>query len=123
MSRMKLIFFVGANPATDAGRLSAAYRFASAAAGADLDAEIRLAGDAVLAADPAFVATVKGSDDLRNRIDGATEQGLHVSVCPKSTERRGISDDQVLAIGARPRPLADILVEVAEGRSVLVHVG
>lgn len=49
---MKLIFFVGANPADDAGRLSAAYRFASAAAAGTLDAEVRVAGDAVLAADP-----------------------------------------------------------------------
>jgi sulfur relay (sulfurtransferase) complex TusBCD TusD component (DsrE family) len=120
---MKLIFFVGANPASDAGRLSAAYRFASAAAGAELEAEVRLAGDAVLAADPAFIATVAGADDLRGRIDGASVQGLEVSVCPRSTESRGINDEQVAAIGARPRPLSDILVEVAEGRSVLVHVG
>ena len=123
MKRMKLIFFVGVNPASDASRLSAAYRFASAAAGADLRAEVRLAGDAVLAADPAFVATVHGADDLRDRIDQATSQGLDVSVCPRSTETRGINDEQVAAIGARPRPLSDILVEVAEGRSVLVHVG
>ena len=123
MNRMKLIFFVGANPAADAGRLSAAYRFASAAAGATLDAEVRLAGDAVLAADPAFVATVQGADDLRDRIDDAARQGVDVTVCPRSTERRGINDEQVAAIGARPRPLADILLEVAEGRSVLVHVG
>jgi hypothetical protein len=46
-----------------------------------------------------------------------------VSVCPYSTEQRGINDEQLAAIGARPRLLADILVEVAEGRSVLVHVG
>jgi sulfur relay (sulfurtransferase) complex TusBCD TusD component (DsrE family) len=123
MDRRKLIFFVGANPATDAGRLSAAYRFASAAAGADLDAEVRLAGDAVLAADPAYVATIAGGDDLRASIDGAPAQGVDVSVCPRSTERRGINDEQVAAIGARPRNLADILVEVAEGRSELVYLG
>ena len=123
MDRRKLIFFVGANPATDSGRLSAAYRFASAAAGAALDAEVRLAGDAVLAADPAFIATVAGADALRKRIDGAPDDGFDVSVCPTSTEARGINDEQVAAIGARPRPLSDILVEVAEGRSVLVHVG
>jgi sulfur relay (sulfurtransferase) complex TusBCD TusD component (DsrE family) len=120
---MKLIFFVGANPASDAGRLSAAYRFAAAAVGAALDAEVRLAGDAVLAADPAFVATVAGADDLRRRIDEAPGQGLVVSVCPRSTAHCGINAEQVAAIGARPRPLAEILVEVAEGRSVLVHVG
>jgi len=123
VDRRKLIFFVGANPATDPGRLSAAYRFASAAAGAALDAEVRLAGDAVLAADPAFIATVDGADALRQRIDGARRDRVEVSVCPTSTETRGINDEQVAAIGARPRPLSDILVEVAEGRSVLVHVG
>ena len=123
MDRRKLIFFVGANPATDAGRLSAAYRFALAAAGAALDAEVRLAGDAVLAADPAFIATVDGGDTLRKRIDGVPDDGFDVSVCPNSAEARGINDEQIAAIGARPRPLADILVEVAEGRSVLVHVG
>jgi sulfur relay (sulfurtransferase) complex TusBCD TusD component (DsrE family) len=123
MDRKRLIFFVGANPATDAGRLSAAYSFASAAAGATLDAEVRLAGDAVLAADPAFLATVDGADALRQGIDRAATAGVQVSVCPRSTERNGINDEQVAALGARPRDLADILVEVAEGRSVLVHVG
>lgn len=123
MQRMKLIFFVGANPASDAGRVAAAYRLATAAADAQLDAEVRLAGDAVLAADPAFVATVPGADDLRDRIDLACGRGLAVSVCPRSTERRGINPEQVAGIGARARPLSDILAEVAEGRSVLVHVG
>ena len=123
MKRMKLIFFVGANPATAADKVSAAYRFAGAAADAELEAEVRLAGDAVLAADPAFVATVPGADDLRQRIDAASSRGLDVSVCPRSTGRCGINADQVAAIGARPRALAEILTEVAEGRSVLVHVG
>ena len=123
MDRKRLIFFVGANPAVDAGRLAAAYRFATAAISADIDAEVRLAGDAVLAADPAFVATVEGADDLRDRIDRASGEGVRISVCPKSTESRGINDEQVAAIGAYARPLTDILTEVAEGRSVLVHVG
>ena len=123
MKRMKLIFFVAANPVSDAGRVGAAYRFATAAADAALDAEVRLAGDAVLAADPAFVATVPGADDLRTRIDRARSRGLDVSVCPRSTQSRGVNDEQVTAIGARARPLSEILVEVAEGRSVLVHVG
>ena len=123
MKRMKLIFFVGADPADDAGRLSTAYQLAAAAVAADLQAEVRLARDAVLAADPAFVATVFGADDLRQRMDDASRARCDVSVCPRSTSRWGINDEQVAAIGARPRSLADILVEVAEGRSVLVHVG
>ena len=93
MNRMKLVFFVGANPAEDAGRLSAAYRFASAAAEADINAEVRLAGDAVLVADAAFVATVSGAVDLRRRIDDAAARPVRVSVCPRSVERWGIKDD------------------------------
>ena len=123
MKRMKLIFFVGANPARDAGRLCAAYRFATAATGAGLDAEVRLAGEAALAADPAFVAAVPGADELRGRIDAASRQGLDVSVCPAATAECGINHEQVTAMGARSRRLEDILVEVSEGRSVLVHCG
>lgn len=123
MKRSKLIFFVTSHPGTDAGSLASAYRFATTAAGAALAAEVRLAGDAVLAADPAFVATIAGADALRSSIDGAAGQGVEVSVCPRSARQRGINDEQLAAIGARPRDLGEILVEVAEGRSVLVHVG
>lgn len=123
MNRMKLIFFVATNPAQDAGPLSAAYRLAIAAIRIPLETELRLAGDAVLAADPAFVGTVPGADNLRGRMDEASQHGLDVTVCPAATEVCGINHEQVAAIGARPRPLEEILVEVAEGRSVLVHCG
>ena len=123
MKRMKLIFFVGADPARDAVRLCVAYRFANAATDAGLDAEVRLAGDAVLAADPAFVAAVPGADDLRHWIDAAPLQGLDVSACPSATDMYGINQEQIAAIGGRLRSLEDILVEVSEGRSVLVHCG
>jgi sulfur relay (sulfurtransferase) complex TusBCD TusD component (DsrE family) len=120
---MKLIFFVGANPAQHASRLCAAYRFAATATDAGLDAEVRLAGDAVLAADPAFVAAFPGADHLRHWIDAGATHGLDVSVCPAATEMCGINQEQIAAIGGRLRPLEDILVEVSEGRSVLVHCG
>ncbi len=122
MSRKKLIFFVAADPAAEASSVVAAYRFANAAVAADLEAEVRLAGDAVLVADPAYVATVAGSETLRERVDDAVKQHVEVSVCPRSVGARGIRDEQVAAIGARPRPLSEILVEVAEGTSVLVHL-
>jgi sulfur relay (sulfurtransferase) complex TusBCD TusD component (DsrE family) len=122
MKRKKLIFFTAADPAADALTVSAAYRFAEAAAAAGVEAEVRLAGDAVLIADPVYVATLQGSATLRGRIDGAVKDRIDVSVCPRSVQARGIRQEQVAAIGAYPRPLADILVEVAEGRSVLVNV-
>lgn len=120
MDRKKLIFLTARDPAVEASTVAAAYRFAEAAAGAGVDAEVRLAGDAVLIADPAYVATLDGGDTLRGRIDRAVTTRIDVSVCPRSVQARGIRQDQVVAIGARSRPLADILIEVAEGRSVLV---
>lgn len=122
MARRKLIFFVAADPAVDAAPAAAAYHFAGAAAAAGLEAEVRLAGDAVLVADPAYVATVKGGEALRRRVDRAVTDGVQVSACPRSVDARGIREDQLAAIGARPRGLAEILVEVAEGESVLVHL-
>lgn len=120
---MRLIFVAGASPATGARSIAAAFGLAAAAAAAELDAEVRLAGDAVLAADPAFVATVPGAAELRARIDLACDEGFEVSVCPAAADRWGINADQVAAIGGRPRPLAELLGEVAEGRSVLVPIG
>ena len=122
MARKKLIFFVASDPAAKSSPVTAAYRFAGAAAAADLEAEVRLAGDAVLVADPAYVATVDGSEALRERVDRAVTDGVDVSVCPRSVDSRGIRGDQLAAIGARPRQLSDILTEVADGRSVLVYI-
>lgn len=122
MERKKLIFLTACDPAADASSVSAAYQFAEAAAAAGVKAEVRLAGNAVLIADSAYVATLDGSAALQGRIDGAVNNRIDVSVCQRSVQARGIRPDQIAAIGAHSRPLADILIEVAEGRSVLVNV-
>ena len=122
MARSKLIFFVATDPAHDLGAVTAAYEFAKIAAAAGVPTEVRLAGDAVLVADPAYVATLSRSRALRGGIDEAQVEGIETSVCPGSVEARGIRDDQLIAIGARRRPLGDIFVEVADGLSVLVHL-
>jgi sulfur relay (sulfurtransferase) complex TusBCD TusD component (DsrE family) len=122
MGRKRLIFFVSADPADDPSSVAAAYHFASAAGQADLEAEVRLAGDAVLVADPAYLAGLHGSESLRQGVDRAPTERVAVSVCPRSADARGIRQDQLSGIGARPRPLSEILTEVAEGTSVLVHL-
>lgn len=122
MARKRLIFFTASDPATEPSPVAAAYRFATAAASAGLEAEVRLAGDAVLVADAAYVASVDGADALRAGVEGAPGQGVAVSVCPRSVASRGIRDDQLAGIGARPRSLAEILTEVADGRAALVHL-
>lgn len=122
MGPKKLIFFVAAGPGADATSVATAYHFAAAGAHAGLRGEVRLAGDAVLVADPVCVATLEGSMTLRERIDGAGGAGVEVFVCPRSVDAHGIRDEQLAGIGAQPRPLAEILEEVAEGRSVLVYI-
>ena len=122
MHRKRLIFFVTADPAAEPSTVAAAYHFANAAAAADLDAEVRLAGDAVLVADPAYVARVDGIESLRQRVDATADGHVDVTVCPRSVDARGIRQDQLTGIRARPRPLREILVEVAEGTSVLIYV-
>lgn len=118
MDRRKLILFVAADPAVDAGPLSAASHFAAVAAGANLDAEVRLAGDAVMVADPDYFAAATGGENLRQRVETAAPDGSGVSVCPRSVARRGIEEHHLAAIEALPRPLTEILVEVAEGRTM-----
>jgi predicted peroxiredoxin len=60
MDRKRLIFFVSSDPHEDARPATRAYHFATVAGNAGLDAEVRLAGDAVrvaqLADDPELAA-------------------------------------------------------------------
>ncbi|MBA2450667.1 MAG: hypothetical protein H0V51_21860 [Chloroflexi bacterium] len=62
MSRRRLIFFTRADPVMDPGPAEMAYDFATVAARAGLEAEVRLAGDAVKVALPdGIVATPEAS--------------------------------------------------------------
>ncbi len=76
----------------------------------------------MLVADPAYVASVDGAESLRERVDASADRRVDVTVCPGSVDARAIRQDQLTGMGARPRPLSEILVEVAEGRSVLIYV-
>ena len=104
--RKTLVFFVGTDPEVDPGPLQTAQHFAAIAAGAGLPAQLRLAA-----------RSVRRLADVP-----AQPQGVEVTVCPRAIEKYDISRDQVDAIGGRVRPLAEILTEVAEGRSVLIPV-
>ena len=104
--RRTLVFFVGTDTAADPGPLHTAQHFASVAAGAGLPAELRLAARAA-----------------RNL--GAVAPpppGVDITVCPRAMAKYGIDEEQVQAIGARPRSLAEILTDVSEGRAVLIPV-
>jgi hypothetical protein len=104
--RKRLVFFVSADPAANGGPLRTAEHFAAIASAAGITAEVRLAAHAV-----------RGIDRV-----GRPPEGVDVTVCPRAMEKYDITLDQLDAIGARPRLLAEILTEVAEGRSVLIPI-
>lgn len=122
MASKRLIFLATADPAVDSSPVVAAYLLAAAATSAGLEAEVRLASQAVLVADPGYVATVQGSIRLREQVDGARTRGAAVSACPASVDALGVLAEQLEAIGARPRPCADVRTEVADGRSTVVDL-
>jgi hypothetical protein len=66
-ARRRLIFFTTANPRVDPGPAGQAYHFAGVAARTGLDAEVRLAGDAVRLARPDGVAATSAGEALRAR--------------------------------------------------------
>ncbi len=73
MTRRKLIFFTGAHPAENPRPTWLAYHFAEVAAGAGLEAEVRLAGDAVRVAQPGGTPPTPLGGDLREKVEaGAT---------------------------------------------------
>lgn len=65
--RRRLIFFTAADPRLDPAPAGQAYHFATVAARSGLDAEVRLAGDAVRLARPDGVTDTPAGQALRDR--------------------------------------------------------
>lgn len=65
--RRRLVFFTTADPRLDPGPAGQAYHFAAVAARTGLDAEVRLAGDAVRLARPDGVEDTPAGQALRAR--------------------------------------------------------
>ena len=76
---MRLIFFASSDPANPKPIWSA-YHFAQTAARAGLDAEVRLAGDAVQVAQEATVAATELGVDLRRKIAASVSEPYLVSL-------------------------------------------
>ena len=67
MARRKLIFFTSADPRANPNPAWSAYHFAKVAGEAGLDAEVRLAGDAVRLAQPGGIAESPKGHELRDK--------------------------------------------------------
>lgn len=107
-ARKKLIFFVAVDPSVDAGPLDAGRHFATVADEAGLEAELRLAVDAVRVLQ-------------KGRLEGLPD-GVDLTACPRSMANLALSDEEVQAAGARPRRLAEIFTEVADGQAVFIPI-
>ena len=79
MTRRKLIFFTTADPRTDTDALFRAYHFATVASSAGLDAEVRLAGEAVSVADLDVIPDTEMGRDVRQRVAAASDAPFAVS--------------------------------------------
>ena len=75
--RRRLVFFTSADPRDNPRPAWSAYHFAAVAAGAGLDAEVRLAGDAVRVAQPDGIADTPLGEEVRRKVrQGATAPHL-----------------------------------------------
>jgi hypothetical protein len=77
--RRKLIFFTTADPRTDVDALFRAYHFASVASSAGLEAEVRLAGEAVSVADLDVIPDSDMGRDVRQKVVDGADAAFSVS--------------------------------------------
>ena len=77
--RKKLIFFASADPKIDPDPAWSAYHFAKTAANAGLDAEVRLAGDAVRLARPGYADNSQKGRELFLKATDLTDRTHVVS--------------------------------------------
>ena len=77
--RRKLVFFTTADPRTHTDALFRAYHFASVAGSAGLEAEVRLAGEAVSVADPDVIPDTELGREVRQRVAAGSDAPFAVS--------------------------------------------
>ena len=80
MERRALIFFTNSDPGIDPRPARDAYHFATVAARAGLDAEVRLAGDAVKVALPDAIAATPAGNELREKVALGASIGYTISL-------------------------------------------
>lgn len=80
MGRRKLIFFTTADPTNDPGALFRAYHFANVAGTSGLEAEVRLAGDAVTVTDIDRLPDDELGQDVRAKVAEGADGPFLVSL-------------------------------------------
>ena len=80
MARRKLIFFAGADTRSNPKPAWSAYHFATVASRSGLEAEVRLAGDAVRLAQPDGIPDTEQGDQLREKVKESIDAPFLVSL-------------------------------------------
>lgn len=80
MPRKKLIFFAAADTRSNPKAAWSAYHFAGVAAKAGLEAEVRLAGEAVRLAKPDGIPDTEQGDQLREKVKESIDAPFLVSL-------------------------------------------
>lgn len=80
MQRKHLVFFASADPRSNPGPAWSAYHFATVASRAGLDAEVRLAGDAVRVAQPDGIEDSDRGEELRAKVESGAGGPFLVSL-------------------------------------------
>lgn len=80
MTRKRLIFFAAADTRENPGPAWSAYHFAEVATAAGLEAEVRLAGDAVRLAQPDGTADSPKGEELRRKAKAGADGPFLVSL-------------------------------------------
>jgi predicted peroxiredoxin len=80
MARKRLIFFARSDSRSDPAPIAQAYHFATVASSAGLEAEVRLAGDAVRVAQPDGVAATPAGAALRQKARAGSLEPYLVSL-------------------------------------------
>jgi hypothetical protein len=80
MVRKHLVFFTSADPRSNPGPAWSAYHFATVAARAGLEAEVRLAGDAVRVAQPDGILDSDRGNELRAKVEAGAGGPFLVSL-------------------------------------------
>lgn len=80
MTRRKLIFFAAADPGSNPRPAWSAYHFAAVAGDAGLEAEVRLAGDAVRVAQPGGITDQGQGPDLATKVAAGIDGPFLVSL-------------------------------------------
>lgn len=80
MARKHLVFFTSADPRSNPGPAWSAYHFATVAARAGLDAEVRLAGDSVRVAQSDGIQDSDRGNELRAKVEAGAGGPFLVSL-------------------------------------------